>query len=128
MTDLHNINDHMARACDCGCVRFNLLRSGAIECDNCSTKQHFIWSEDMNPNYQPGTKVAFTAVQINGAQETIRLAISNNPQCFWPEIVKQNNGKLPEDALLEASRQMQKSKQIRLKEDSLEHAMEYILF
>jgi hypothetical protein len=128
MADLHNISDHMARACECGCVRFNLLRSGSIECDDCGIKKpNLIWSEDMNPNYQPESKVEFTAVQINAAQETIRLAIRNNQQCFWHEIVKQNNGKLPEEALLEASRQMQKNKQIRLKEDSLEHAMEYIL-
>jgi len=128
MADLHNINDHMALACECGCVRFNLLRSGAIECDDCQLKQeNLIWSEDMNPNYQPDVKVEFTATQINEAQETIRMAIRKNQQCFWPEIVKQNDGKLPAEALLEASRQMQKNKQIRLKEDSYEHAMEYIL-
>jgi len=47
MTDLVDINDHMARACECGCVRFNLLRSGAIECDKCSTKQpNLNWSEE----------------------------------------------------------------------------------
>ena len=129
MADLYNISDHMARACECGCVRFNLLRSGSIECDDCGTKQpNLNWSDEMNPNYQPAeTKAEFTAAQISAAQETICLAIKNNQQCFWPEIVKQNNGELPEEALLEASRQMQKNKQIRLKEDSLEHDMEYIL-
>ena len=128
MADLHNISDHMALACECGCVRFNLLRSGAIECDDCLLKQSKLnWSEDMNPSYEPETKVEFTATQINEAQEVIRMAIRKAQQCFWPDIVKHNSGKLPEEVLLEASRQMQKNKKIRLKEDSCEHAMEYIL-
>ena len=128
MTNLVNLHDHMARVCECGCVRFNLLRSSVIECADCQQKQpNLIWSEDMNPNYEPEQKVEFTATQINEAQETIRLAICKNQQCFWPEIVRHNDGRLPEELLLEASRQMQKNKQIRLREDSLEHAMEYIL-
>ena len=46
MTDLYNISDHMARTCDCGSVRFNLLRSGAIECDTCQQNQaNLNWSE-----------------------------------------------------------------------------------
>ncbi len=32
---IKDINDHMAFYCDCGCVRFNLIRSGKIECDEC---------------------------------------------------------------------------------------------
>lgn len=128
MDNVHDIGDHMARVCECGCVRFNLLRSGAIECDACQQKQARLnWRENMNPDFKSETKVEFSAVQINEAQETIRMAIRKNQQCFWPEIVKQNDGKLPAEALLEASRQMQKNKQIRLKEDSYEHAMEYIL-
>lgn len=128
MADLHNINDHMALACECGSVRFNLLRSGTVECDGCQQKQtNLNWSEDMNPNYKPEQKSEFTATQISAAQETIRMAIRKTQQCFWPDITKQNAGSLPEEALLEASRQMQKNKQIRLKEDSYEHAMEYIL-
>ena len=128
MADLVDINNHMARSCECGCVRFNLLRSGAIECDYCQQKQlNLNWSEDMNLNYEPETKVEFTATQISEAQEIIRAAIRNSQQCFWPEIVQKNAGRLPEEALLEASRQMQKNKQIRLREDGYEHAMEYIL-
>ena len=51
MADLHDIGDHMARACECGCVRFNLLRSGSIECDNCQRKQESInWSQSINKN------------------------------------------------------------------------------
>lgn len=41
-----NLNDHMAKACKCGAVRFNLLRSGAIECDTCQQQQpNLNWSE-----------------------------------------------------------------------------------
>ncbi len=47
MVDLIDINDHMARTCECGCVRFNLLRSGAIECDDCGAKQpKLTWSDE----------------------------------------------------------------------------------
>ena len=42
-----NLNDHMARACMCGGVRFNLLRSGAIECDTCQQQQpNLNWREE----------------------------------------------------------------------------------
>lgn len=30
-----NINDHMAYACDCGSVHFNLIRSCKLECTRC---------------------------------------------------------------------------------------------
>ena len=47
MVDILKICDHMARACNCGCVRFNLLRSGVIECDECGEKQtNLIWREE----------------------------------------------------------------------------------
>ena len=36
---IDNIEDHIARACDCGCVKFNLLKSGGIECSECAGKQ-----------------------------------------------------------------------------------------
>ena len=128
MADLYSISDHMARFCECGCVRFNLLRSGAIECDGCQLKQENIkWSEDMNPNYKPEIEKTFSADQIKQGKAIIIEAITKNQQCFWPDIVKQNAGKLPEKLLLESSRQMQKAKEIRLREDSYEHAMEYIL-
>lgn len=35
---VEQIGDHMAFACDCGCVRFNLLKSGSIKCDDCGSK------------------------------------------------------------------------------------------
>ena len=38
------IDDRMAIACSCGSVRFNLLRSGAIECEGCGTR-FGRWSE-----------------------------------------------------------------------------------
>lgn len=128
MADLHDIGDHMARACECGCVRFNLLRSGSIECEDCQLKQENInWSEDMNPNYKPETEVTFSAEQIEQGKAIIRAAINRNQQCFWSDIVSEGNGSLPAGALLKASSEMQKAKELRLKEDSYEHAMEYIL-
>jgi len=128
MAELHDINDHMARVCECGCVRFNLLRSGAIECDDCQLKQeNLIWSEDMNPNYKTEIEEDFSADQIEQGKEIIRAAITKNQQCFWPDIVAEGNGSLPSGALLKASSEMQKTKELRLREDSYEHAMEYIL-
>ena len=32
---IESIEDHMAYACDCGSVHFNLLKSGKIECSSC---------------------------------------------------------------------------------------------
>lgn len=123
-----DINDHMARICECGCVRFNLLRSGAIECDDCQLKQENLrWSEDVNPNYEPKTEDTFIAAQIEQGKEIIREAIQRNQQCFWPDIIAESNGSLPVGVLLKASSEMQASKELRLREDSREHAMEYIL-
>jgi hypothetical protein len=38
MTDVANLQDHMAYSCQCGCVHFNLLKSGNIECVLCGKK------------------------------------------------------------------------------------------
>lgn len=46
MSEITILGDHMARACDCGAVRFNLLKSGGIECDECHQKQNLSWSEN----------------------------------------------------------------------------------
>lgn len=128
MSDLHNINDHMARSCECGCVRFNLLRSGAIECDGCQQKQKNLnWSEGMDLNYKPDQKVEFSAEDLGKGKAIIRSAINNTQQCFWPDIVSESKGSLPEEVLIDASKDMQRNKEIRLREDSHEHAMEYIL-
>lgn len=36
---IENIGDHKTFTCDCGCVSFNLLRSGFIECAGCGKRQ-----------------------------------------------------------------------------------------
>jgi len=52
-----NLNDHMAKTCECGCVRFNLLRSGNIECDNCGERRpNLTWREAMDHNYKLRSK------------------------------------------------------------------------
>ena len=46
MSDILNIEDHLAFACECGSVTFNLLKSGSIECDGCQQKQENLnWSD-----------------------------------------------------------------------------------
>ena len=81
----------------------------------------------MNPNYQPRKDMAFSAEAINQGKAIIRAAITKTQQCFFHDIVNESKGSLPVGVLLEASKEMQRDKEIRLKEDSYEHAMEYIL-
>jgi len=38
MSTTENIEDHMAKACNCGSVHFNLLKSGEIECAECQSR------------------------------------------------------------------------------------------
>jgi len=47
---IENIEDHIARACDCGSVNFNLLKSGGIECAGCGEKQKETRWSDGNTN------------------------------------------------------------------------------
>jgi hypothetical protein len=35
MAGIYNIEDHQCWSCDCGSVKFNLLRSSKIECAAC---------------------------------------------------------------------------------------------
>ena len=44
MSEVERLDDHMARACSCGSVRFNLLRSKSIECAGCG-ERFGSWSE-----------------------------------------------------------------------------------
>lgn len=129
MTDLVDISDHMARACECGCVRFNLLRSGAIECDTCGEKQpNLIWRDNMNHNRKlQAEEKRPDSNEIDLAKQIIRDAINKNQQCFVPQINKENNGRVSHEAISAATSEMTKSKELRLKEDSYEHDWEYIL-
>lgn len=43
MTEFINLHDHMAFTCECGSVRFNLLRSGGIECAGCCKRVDASW-------------------------------------------------------------------------------------
>lgn len=45
MTEFINLHDHMAFTCECGSVRFNLLRSGGIECAGCCKRIDASWSQ-----------------------------------------------------------------------------------
>lgn len=36
--NVHNILDDMGLACQCGCVKYNLLRSSKIECASCGNR------------------------------------------------------------------------------------------
>lgn len=45
MSNVHNIEDHMALTCECGSVNFALLKSDGIECNACGNRQPFEWIE-----------------------------------------------------------------------------------
>jgi len=129
VSNVHNIEDEMALACQCGCVRFNLLKSGAIECDGCQLKQkHLTWREIMDTNYKPKAEETIepSAEQIQEGRSVIKSAIEKNQSCYWGNIVKENNSRLPLAALDKASSQMQKERIIRLREDDFEHDWEYV--
>lgn len=40
-----NIEDHLAFVCECGSVKFNLVKSGKIECHKCKQLTIFSWRE-----------------------------------------------------------------------------------
>lgn len=81
----------------------------------------------MNANYKPSkAELEPSSEQVQKARLIIRSAIEKNQSCYWGNIVKENNDRLPLAALIEASSQMQKEKIIRLREDDLEHACEYV--
>lgn len=129
MTDIYDINDHMARFCECGCVKFNLLRSENIECDGCGEKQfNLTWREKMNHNDKPRPENGQpTPIEIDLAKQIIRAAVKKNQQCFIPQIKKENGCRVSHEAISSAASEMTKSGELRLKEDSFEHDWEYIL-
>jgi len=128
MADIYNIEDNMAFACTCGSVKFNLLKSGSIECDGCqSIQREMTWGNKVNPNVDTKESEGLSRADIDTAKVIIKQAIIGNEQCFWPDIVREKPDNMTSDALLAASREMQHDKQIRLKEDDLEHDMEYLL-
>lgn len=44
--DVYDEDDDQGRVCDCGSVKFNLLKSGKTECAKCG-KREFQWEEDL---------------------------------------------------------------------------------
>ena len=45
MAEIENIEDHIAKTCECGSVFFHLLKSGEIECGGKCQKRFGNWSE-----------------------------------------------------------------------------------
>jgi hypothetical protein len=138
MTDLVDINDHMARACECGCVRFNLLRSGAIECDDCGKKQpNLNWSETMDTRIQAekhGLAKLFdeqpkaTEAETEAAKPLVKQAIKDNGgYAYRGEIKKRVDGKATDAAVSAALNALIGDGSVRQKEDDIEHDWEYIL-
>jgi hypothetical protein len=51
VAELHNIDDHKAYVCDCGCVEFNLLKSHLIECSDCQLRFGY-WNKNIEANHE----------------------------------------------------------------------------
>jgi hypothetical protein len=46
MGEVLNLLDEMAFSCECGSVKFSLLRSGGIECSSCKKRYaNLFWGE-----------------------------------------------------------------------------------
>ena len=41
-----NLEDHMAKSCECGSVNFALLKSGKVECNKCGDIHKLKWTRD----------------------------------------------------------------------------------
>lgn len=80
MSNIENINDHMAYACKCGSVRFALLRSGGIECHDCADKLNAYWAEEAEMEQYPDDAVVEhpddAAVDAFAAAMKTKLAIA----------------------------------------------------
>lgn len=82
----------------------------------------------MNPNYKSiSTTKQTNSIGIEGAKALIIDTIKANQQTFWPDISKANNGKYSFDEIQEAKKQLVKSGDIRMKEDSCEHDWEWVI-
>ena len=82
----------------------------------------------MDTKYKPETEETPepSSEQVQKARLIIKSAIEKNQSCYLANIVKENNDRVPLAALKIASNQMVKEKIIRLREDDLEHAWEYV--
>lgn len=82
----------------------------------------------MDPNVLPGAPIKQTmgAREVSNAEEIILQAIDACQQCFWADILAVNNGRVSVAALFQARNNLKCAGIIRFREDSLEHAIEYI--
>jgi len=62
MGNIENIEEHIARACDCGSVHFNLLKSGKIECACCGDREQMTW-KDKRVKSRPLTNFLFSLIE-----------------------------------------------------------------
>ena len=42
MNKTYDIEDHIALVCECGCVRWHILKSGNIECQDCRLQKKIL--------------------------------------------------------------------------------------
>lgn len=76
MTNVTNIGDMMALACDCGSVHYNLLKSNRIECAGCG-HQFGNWRKyEAQPLSDEEIEIAFNNLpeKANGTNFIIRFA------------------------------------------------------
>lgn len=136
--EIYSFNDNLAYVCECGSVKFNLLKSGNVECDNCQQKLiQLNWSEIMDTSIQAGLTdlqklgTEFSEVteqEIEKAKVTVIDAVKNNGgYAYWRTIKKFANNSDSDAALSKALNILLREKRLRQKEDEIEHDWEYSL-
>ena len=73
MGKIQDIEDHMAYTCDeCGCSRFNLLKSGEIACSECENAFGH-WN-----GFNPGTYHCAGCMELTSMNETTDCSCGKN--------------------------------------------------
>ena len=85
----------------------------------------------MNPNYLVtiAAKVEPTEAHIAEAKNIVIAAIKKKERssCYYPDIDRENNGRVPHEAVSKAISELITDRVIRQKEDFIEHDWEYYL-
>ena len=106
MNKIENLEDHMAFSCQCGCVRFNLLKSGGIECDDCGEKimdttwgQAIEQAEKQEPvAWMSSHDVGFKRSEF-GDTPTVPLYTTPQPQREWVGLTDEEIGRIAGETL-----------------------------
>ena len=85
MNKTYDIEDHIALVCECGCVRWHILKSGNIECQDCRLQKKILIHKTLDAaakvargeytRPQEDNIVAYTAEDIASAIERLKEGV-----------------------------------------------------